>query len=64
MRLVALSLSLVVLAGCASTAPQMQVDEKYVARVELSARLGGAQVVWVHIPERPIMQAEEATPRS
>jgi len=64
MRLVALSLSLVVLAGCASTAPQTQVDEKYVARAELSARLGGAQIVWVNMPRRPVDPAEAAAPHS
>ena len=63
MRLVALCLSLFVLSGCASTAPATQVDEQYVARVEQSARLGGAQVVWVHMPQRPVDQTEQ-TPHS
>jgi len=59
MRITALCLSLLTLAGCA-TGPQLTaVDEGYVAKVEAGAKLGGAQVVWVHMPTRPTTPAEQ-----
>lgn len=50
MRILTLLMLAGVLAGCASTAPASRVDDNEVARVERSARLGGAQVKWLNYP--------------
>lgn len=49
MRLLALALVLL-LAGCASTPVEYEVDHAYVARVEQGAKLGGGSVHWVNYP--------------
>ena len=66
-RFVVLPLSLLGLAGCASTqqksdaafvAPQrapslVDADESYIARVEAIARRRGVEVVWINTPRKP-----------
>jgi starvation-inducible outer membrane lipoprotein len=48
--------AVMVMAGCSTVdpakAPDPDVDHAYVAKVEQSARLGGAQVVWVQRPTK------------
>ena len=48
--------AVMVMAGCGtvdpSKAPDPDVDHAYVAKVEQSARLGGAQVTWVQRPTK------------
>ncbi len=43
--------------GCAST-PTSQIDDAYVARVERAAKLGGAQLIWVNYPRKPVTLAD------
>ena len=68
LRAAVLSLSVLGLAACtgmqqksdfASVSPQrapsiMDDDELYIARVEQIARRRGIEVVWVHVPRKPV----------
>lgn len=58
MRALFASFVLLALAGCATGGPSYTVDEQYVAKAERSARLGGAQLYWIHKPEIPAAPQE------
>ena len=67
-KTLALSLTVIALAGCSSTmekasymAPQqatetasIQPDEEYISRVEMMARKQGADVRWINVPTKRV----------